>query len=199
MLYLGFRACVLALIFTLFVGCAANQKKPALEQYANKQESVVRPELSPLQQTDYQNAVESLRQGNLVAAKKAFLALLSAEPRLAGAQVNLGIIAQKEGDKEAAIYAFKQALELNPRNADALGALGAIALEKGEYRKAESLLLEAVDLAPQLAIAHYNLGVLYELYLQEESDAIDHYKRYVALSSDEDVKTVSRWLKLLER
>jgi tetratricopeptide (TPR) repeat protein len=199
MLYLGFRAFALALSFTLIVGCAGPQKKPAFEKRASKQEGVVRPQLSPEQEANYQKAVESLRQGDLPSAKRGFLTLLSAEPRLAGAQVNLGIIAQREGDKETAIYAFNQALGLNPRNADALAALGVIALEKGEYRKAESLLLEAVDLAPGLAIAHYNLGVLYELYLQEESDAIDHYKRYVALSSDEDVKTVTRWLKLLER
>lgn len=199
MLYLGFRAFVLALSFTLISGCAGTQKNPAFEQRASKQEGVVRPQLSPVQEADYQKAVEGLRQGKLSSAKKDFLALLSAEPRLAGAQVNLGIIAQKEGDKEAAINAFNQALVLNPRNADALAALGVIALEKGEYRKAESLLLEAADLAPELAIAHYNLGILYELYLQEESDAIEHYTRYVSLSTDEDVKTVTRWLKLLER
>ena len=171
MLHLGFRLVLVGLLLSLVSGCASKKNTSSAKEVVVSAVNVERPVLSENLAADYQEALNFMQQGRYAAAKTSFERLLSIE----------------------------RALALNPRNAGALAALGSMAIKNGEYRKAESLLLEAVDIDASLTVAHYNLGVLYELYLQNKSGAIEHYERYVLLSPDRDTKTVARWIKLLER
>lgn len=199
MLHLGFRLVLVGLLLSLVSGCASKKNTSSAKEVVVSAVNVERPVLSENLAADYQEALNFMQQGRYAAAKTSFERLLSIEPRLAGAHTNLGIIFQHNNDSVSARAEFERALALNPRNAGALAALGSMAIKNGEYRKAESLLLEAVDIDASLTVAHYNLGVLYELYLQNKSGAIEHYERYVLLSPDRDTKTVARWIKLLER
>ena len=94
---------------------------------------------------------------------------------------------------------FSQALEINPNFIDALLQQALIMQDAGKFTEAEDLLRRAEAINPKHPLVQYNLGVLYELYLQDYPLAIQYYKRYAALSSAKDVETVKRWILLLER
>ena len=85
-------------------------------------------------------------------------------------------------------------------------------MEQKNFADAESIFNKLIKSQPELTGAYVNLGaikkadnkpdeagVLYELYLQDYALAVQHYKRYITLSSAEDVETVKRWILLLER
>ena len=57
---------------------------------------------------------------------------------------------------------------------------------------------QAIDADPAYAPAQLNLGVLYDLYLWDAARALEHYDRYLALTTDNDDK-VKRWVAELRR
>lgn len=79
-------------------------------------------------------------------------------------------------------------------HAPALNLRGLVAKQQGLYRQAERDFLAAIAATPSFAPAERNLGILYELYLANPSQAALHYQRYVELTGD---KTVERWQQAL--
>ena len=57
--------------------------------------------------------------------------------------------------------------------------------------------LKAVTVSPDYALAHYNLGVLNELYLQRLDAALQHFEAYQALVGED--KQVAKWITDLRR
>ena len=68
---------------------------------------------------------------------------------------------------------------------------------QGKFFEAEAAYLKAITADPDYALAHYNLGVLNELYLQRLDAALQHYQYYQEISGDEH--GVTKWLADLER
>ena len=75
--------------------------------------------------------------------------------------------------------------------------LGAGALQKGDFIQAEAAFRHVVELVPTDKESCYNLGVLYEKYLNRPRDALKYYLRYVNLSKgqDLDVERVKGWIR----
>lgn len=191
-----FRYLSLVLIFSFLVACGSANKKPVIviEKTAN-----ALPVLSEAEKASYQSALKLMAEESYAEAENLFAALIKQQPKLTGAFVNLGVIKKKNKQPEQAKEFFSKALEINPNFVDALLQQALIHQDLGEFAKAEDLLRRAEAIQPDNPLVNYNLGVLYELYLQEYSLAIKHYERYVSLSSADDVETVKRWIKLLER
>jgi hypothetical protein len=57
--------------------------------------------------------------------------------------------------------------------------------------------MKAVTVSPDYALAHYNLGVLNELYLQRLDVALRHFEIYQSLVGDD--KQVEKWISDLRR
>ena len=57
--------------------------------------------------------------------------------------------------------------------------------------------MKAVTVSPDYALAHYNLGVLNELYLQRLEAALQHFETYQSLVGED--KQVERWINDLQR
>ena len=58
----------------------------------------------------------------------------------------------------------------------------------------------ATRVQPDYAYAWYNLGVLYDLYMQDLSAALECYRRYLSESAEGEADpAVSRWITDLER
>ncbi len=70
--------------------------------------------------------------------------------------------------------------------------------EQGQFREAARLLSSGIELAPHTPELHYNLAVICELYLFDLNTALEHYRRYRALTDSED-KLVAGWIADLER
>ncbi|MGH8222819.1 MAG: tetratricopeptide repeat protein, partial [Woeseiaceae bacterium] len=75
--------------------------------------------------------------------------------------------------------------------------LGMLSRRKGEFEEAEAAYLKAVTADPEYALAHYNLGVLNELYLQRLDVALQHFERYQELSGEDE--QVTKWIADLKR
>jgi len=88
-------------------------------------------------------------------------------------------------------------LALNPNHPAALNQQGMLLRRNGKFIEAEAAYLKAVTASPDYALAHYNLGVLNELYLQRLDVALQHFEIYQGLVGN-DAK-VEKWITDLTR
>lgn len=192
-----FKYFSLLFLFVLMAACSGTPKKPVIviDRTVNNNQLI----LSATEKSSYQEALKYMAQSDYSKAELIFQDLLKQQPKLTGAIVNLGVIKKKNKQLDEAKALFLKALEVNPNFIDALLQQSLIYQDLGEFTKAEDLLRRAEAIEPNHPLVNYNLGVLYELYLQEYPLAIKHYQRYVAVSNADDVETVKRWIKLLGR
>ncbi len=159
--------------------------------------------ISPLEQSlseksEYKKALTLLNHDKLDAAKEMFQQFRSDRPKLAGPYANLAIIALKNNEPEKALKLVKLALTKNPNLAQALNFLAYLEQVSGEIKSAEKHYKEAIKNKNNYAIAHYNIALLYDVYLQDIESAIPHYERYMELINNED-KNTADWLEQIKR
>lgn len=144
-------------------------------------------------QQGYELALESLNSGRTKNAKQQLLTLTKDHPEFSGPYANLGILYFREGDINAAEQTLHQAVQINPGNAMAYNQLGIIYRHLGRFDDARQAYHHALKISPDYANAHLNMGILLDLYLQDGKEALQHYQRYLELTSNAD-KQVSLWL-----
>ncbi len=77
--------------------------------------------------------------------------------------------------------------------------MGTVYTKEGKYKESEREYLSALRIDPSDAESHYNLGVLYDDYLNDKQNAVRHYKAYLKLRPNaNDVNMVKEWLMRLE-
>ena len=187
------------LMVTLLVaGCAGQGVKSGGEQAQLLPAELVEAPVAV--QRDYRAALEQMEGKNDAAAASQFEDFVQRHPGYPGAYVNLAIIYDRQNRTAEALWLLDQAIATDPASVYALNRLGLIKRRQGQFSEAETAWLKATQVDPQYAYAWYNLGVLYDLYLQDLPAALDHYKRYQQLSNaaDEDLM-VNRWIADLER
>ena len=84
-----------------------------------------------------------------------------------------------------------------PNHPAALNQMGMLLRRNGKFLEAEAAYLKAVTVSPEYALAHYNLGVLNELYLQRLDMALQHFEAYQSIVGED--KQVERWITDLTR
>ncbi len=180
-------------VLTAVVGCAAPEK---MQNEQAVSEQVVIPVAV---QREYSAALMQLEAGDFVTATAQFEAFVEKHPDYAAAYINLAsIYAQQQRDSEA-MQMIKRALDLDSTNPVALNRLGMLKRRSGDFAGAESAWQSAIASNPDYANAWYNLGVLYDLYLQNLPAALEHYRGYQRLSSnDGSDEMVARWVADLE-
>jgi tetratricopeptide (TPR) repeat protein len=147
--------------------------------------------------TMFEQAAAVMAAGDYVEAEFRFKEFLLRYPDYPGAHVNLAIIHATQQDDAASRAALDAALALNPEHPSALNLLGQQLRRIGDFSGAEAAYLKAVTVSPDYALAHYNLGVLYELYLQRLDAALEHFEAYQALVGED--KQVEKWIADLRR
>jgi tetratricopeptide (TPR) repeat protein len=148
-------------------------------------------------QTLYEQAAAAMAAGEFVEAELRFEEFVLQYPEFAGAHVNLAIIHANGGNDDAAQTAINGALAIDPDNSAALNQQGMLFRRNGKFIEAEAAYMKAVTADPGYALAHYNLGVLNELYLQRLDRALQHFEDYQALVGED--KQVAKWIKDLRR
>jgi tetratricopeptide (TPR) repeat protein len=188
-------ACVL-----VAAGCASSGSGPVNER---GQAAAVTPggdfalDISPEAQTMYEQAVAVMASGDYLDAELRFKEFLLQYPGYPGAHVNLAIIHSTNENDDAALDAIEAALAINPNYALALNQKGMLLRRNGKFLEAEAAYLKAVTARPDYALAHYNLGVLNELYLQRLDVALQHFERYQELVGED--AEVEKWIADLTR
>ncbi|MEM6639806.1 MAG: tetratricopeptide repeat protein [Pseudomonadota bacterium] len=112
--------------------------------------------------------------------------------------LNLGLIYAHTSRFEQSEAALIEARERAPSSGLIANELGIVRRHRGDFAGAAKAYRAAIRADATLASAHYNLGVLLDLYLGEPAQALTHYEAYLSLSPDGD-KTVSAWVADLRR
>lgn len=142
---------------------------------------------------------------NFIAARKAIKAekwaeaetllqkIITIEPSLAGPWVLLGNIAEQKNDPEKAMEHYQKAISVNKLNVNAYLPLAKLQRIKGEFLKAQNTYAKALAVWKDFPEAHLNLGILYDIYLNDSLQAQQHMEAYQFLKGEENA-TVSQWL-----
>lgn len=195
-------------LLVLVVGCASQSKLPlAGQKVALKQTSQYLPKRSfdelgkelPYEAADnpylsvrskvnkgsvllYIEAKKAKRSKNFKLAKQKLTVITKKDQTLSGPWVMLGDIAAEEKEYKQALSHYKKALEINSLNINAYTALAKAQRLMGEFNLAQNTLAYVLAMWPDFPEAHLNLGILYDLYLNQPNNAQMHMEAYLYLT-----------------
>lgn len=179
------------ILLSLFiVGCSSTPTptKTTLKELQNSRTNALNNDLTA-ELAIYQQAITELNNNNLIAAEKSFQKMTNMQPDLAGPWANLALLYLKQDLTEKAEQNIKTALSKNPNMPQALNLAGYIQNQKGKIIEAKVFYEKAIKNKPDYALAHFNLALLYDVYLQNISMAIQHYQLYLSLIDNKDQNT----------
>jgi len=146
----------------------------------------------------YRRAITALNNSQLDIAETELKKIAKSRSDLAGPWLNLALIDIKKKDLENAYKNLNKALERNPKMAQAFNMRGFLELTRGNITKAVADYRQAITLKEDYALAHYNYALVHDIYFQDIKIAVQHYKRYLELTKNQDKKTAD-WVVELER
>jgi len=191
------RLLTVTAVILISAGCASSGPQRAAANGAGASVDGQLPAVPARAQTMYEQAVAIMAAGDFVDAELRLKEFLLQYPNYPGAFVNLAIIYSSNGDDLAAEAAIDAALAVDADHPVALNQQGMLLRRNGKFIEAEAAYMKAVTARPDYALAHYNLGVLNELYLQRLDVALEHFERYFDLVGGD--KQVEKWITDLTR
>ncbi|WP_444943090.1 tetratricopeptide repeat protein [Microbulbifer sp. ZKSA006] len=198
------RPLIAALLAFTLCACSAVQKAVAPSDGQVVQQHSENPYLRDSQSVPQpaRVAMDLARQyfqaNDLAASEAQLLPITEKWPELSGAWLNLAIVQQSAEKYTEAEQSFRQAIAANDNNVFAWNQLAALMRDRGRFDEAQQYYSAAIDRWPHYADAHRNLGILYDLYLQQPGRALQHYLAAQAAGNEQD-KLLSAWILELER
>jgi tetratricopeptide (TPR) repeat protein len=119
-----------------------------------------------------------LKRENYTAALAQFKKAVERDPDLIETHLNIGAITLNFRDYKTAEDSFRQVLRLKPSHVDALIGLGVALRGQRRNAEAESAYKEAAKIAPDNPAIDYNLGVLYQDYLEQTPNQLQTAQKY---------------------
>lgn len=190
------EACLLLIVLVGSSACTQVATRMPVEGAVTK--TIALPEGDPRATALFVQASEALARNDLAAAEILLQELLGKWPDYSSPWTNLGIVyahTEREGD---ARIAFGKAIALQGDDCAPKVELALLARRQHQFREAEQLYKACLAVDPHFANAALNLGILYELYLGQPSEALAAYERYQAGRETPDEK-VSGWIAELSR
>lgn len=205
------RATALGLLVAVGIGCAAGHSPggSAAPGAPNKKSSGANTgSLAKMEfKSGYLQGLSYFEQGQLENAQRVFESLVMSNPDRVELHNALGVLFRRRGMPDKAITEYTMAISLAESASTASSGrfasselynnLAIAYREHGEFKKAEETYRKAIALNPRFATAYYNLGVLYDLYLNQPSDAVRCYREYQKLAGQN--QTVDVWIADLEQ
>ncbi|MEL6301978.1 MAG: tetratricopeptide repeat protein [Pseudomonadota bacterium] len=148
--------------------------------------------------SDYANAQTLLSVEDYAGAVQILEPLAQSAPEYPAIATTLAIAWRQMERSDDALAMLQSTLAVHDGYAPGWNEVGILHREAGRFADAEAAYLKAVTVNPDYALAHFNLGILLDLYLAQHSRALEHYERYQALVPDED-KQVKRWIADISR
>lgn len=149
-------------------------------------------------QKRFERALYALEEQRWDVASEDMRELWSDYPELSGPALNSALIYSQQGEADEAELWFKRAVESNSGNAVAHNEYAIFLRQQGRFHESKKHYLLALELSGDYAEAHYNLGILYDLYLGDKGRALDHFKRYQQITGETD-RQVAGWIVDLQR
>jgi tetratricopeptide (TPR) repeat protein len=163
-------------------------------------EPITEPEPVPvdLDQLAYEEAIAALKNGAADKALKLLTRLSLDAPDKPRLFTNLGLAHFQLQQPELAEQAFLQAITRDSDDAVAHNHLGILQRRQGRFQDALQEYQRAIKINSKYAHAHLNLGILFDLYLQDLEKALQQYRKYQKLTSEENTQ-VAGWIVDIER
>lgn len=144
-------------------------------------------------QADYDKAIGLMKSGQLDEAFALLDDIQGKAPAFSGPALNQALIRLKQQKPAEALLLLKKATGINEKNPYAWNLTGFTEKQLGHFKSAREAYEKALALSPNYGKAHFNLGVLADLYLLDLPLALQHYEAYQALQSQPD-STVAKWI-----
>lgn len=146
----------------------------------------------------YTLALEKRKAGETDAALRLFKDIAAQYPELSGPIVNQAIILREQGKLAEAKSVLEGALLLKSGSPYVMNELGIVYRQLGKFKQAQQAYESAIRRDEAYDKAHYNLGVLADLYLHQPELALTAFQRYQDLQKTPD-KKVAGWIIEIER
>lgn len=144
----------------------------------------------------YNQGVRFHSTGKLEEAMQAYEKALEADPTMANAHYNLGLIHKARNNHDAACIAFQKAVELQPGFPDARYMLACVLRDQGKPQAAIEQWEALVSSNPNHAQSFHALGLLYKDNPATFSKARRCFGKYLELApTGTHAQTVRDWLK----
>lgn len=189
------RLSIIYLLFLFLSSCAQESVKESTGLLKPDKPQVV---LATPDKRAYKKALGYIKSKRYKKALSILNKLLKKYPGAAGVLANKGVVYVKRNKLDKAESLFLKALDRNDKLVQVRNHLAVLYRKKGRFADAKDMLEAAIATDPYYATAYYNLGILYELYLQVPEKALENYQFYLDLQKKGD-KRVTRWVSLLQR
>lgn len=146
----------------------------------------------------YTSALWAARLGNVDKAISLLNDITIDHPNFARAYTNLGLLHLQENELNTAEQSLIRSIQLYPEDAIAYNHLGVVLRRLGKFKQAEKAYTKSIELDNQYAEAILNRGILYDMYLHDLPAAVESYRKYQELQTEED-DTVAKWIIDLDR
>lgn len=157
-----------------------------------------KPSISGAVAQQFANATRAMRNKQWAQAETLLQQIVTQNSKLSGAWLNLGLVYRAQKEDKRAEQAFIDAINANHSNLDAYNQLAILQREQGRFTDAEANYKKALSVWPWHAESHKNIGILYDLYLGKNAEALAHFEAYQQLRGDGD-KQVVGWIADLQR
>lgn len=201
---------VLAMLLTVFSGCATGPKvpdpaahDPAVDEEPSR-ELMIRPTVARLEdgregfiiaevpqvdeasQRDFDRAVTLLKGEDYEKAIALLEKIIVKSPGVTAPYIDLAIAYGYTDRLDQAEENLKAALKLFPGHPVACNEYGRLLRKTGRFAEARSMYEMAIARFPDYYPARRNLGILCDLYLNDFSCALEHYEIYSEARPEDD-------------
>ena len=181
-------------------GDGAAQEDSQVTQVSGQESAVPsRPRtIEPAARRLFDQSLDKIEQGDLPAARLLLTELTSLYPDFPEGHYNLGHVLEQTDEPELATIAYQAAVKTDSGFCPAQIRLALMARTEYRFDDSETAYQQCLDRHPDNATAHFNLGVLYEIYLGRYADAVTAYERFQTQQEERD-RRVDLWINDLKR
>ena len=138
-------------------------------------------------------AKRAFKAKNYDEAERILTGLTESNKKLSGPWVMLGDIALESKSLDKAEQHYSKAILINKNNINAYLRLAKVKRMQGDYARAKNTYADVLALWKDFPEAHLNLGILYDIYLNDGVSAQKHVEAYQFLTQGRN-NEVAQWL-----
>jgi len=165
---------------------------PIVSRFADGREGFVitePPVLDLEARRDFERAIALMNDQENEQAVVLLEKVVGKNPGVSAPYVNLAIACRHLGRSEEAEQHLKTALELVPGHPAAGNEYGLLLRRAGRFAEARQVYEKTITAFPEYSPAHRNLGILCDLYMNDQACALEQYETYsAAVPGDEQVR-----------
>lgn len=207
------RCLILVSALSVLAGCAAGSKPstepvakvgpslpatplvptgPVVERFADGREGFVireTPRMDAESRKDFERAATLMQNEDYAKAIELLEKVIERSPGVTAPYINLAIAYRHIDQPEPAEQHLKTALGLVPEHPLASNEYGLLLRRAGRFAEARAIYEKTLVAFPDYHPARRNLGILCDLYLNDQACALEQYELYSAAKpTDEQVK-----------